>query len=92
MSLLYFFVEYLYGPHNNRLYGLGVAVRDSASQCIWAMCVKLEVGNDHIEVQAIRLQSVVLCEFGASKSWSIVYSQKSDRWTKVGWTTNLRIA
>ena len=82
MSLLYFFVEYLYGPHNNRLYGLGVVVRDSASQCIWAMCVKLEVGNDHIEVQAIRLQSVVLCEFGASKSWSRVYSQKSDRWTK----------
>ena len=93
MSLLYFFVEYLYGPHNNRLYGLGVAVRDSASQCIWAMCVKLEVaGNDHIEVQAIRLQSVVLCEFGASRSWSGVCSKKIDRWNKVSRSTNLQIA
>ena len=68
-ELAVLFVEYLYGPHNNRLYGLGVAVRDSASQCIWAMCVKLEVGNDHIEVQAIRLQSVVNCEFGAPWIW-----------------------
>ena len=46
------------------------------------MCVKLEVGNDNIEVQAIRLQSVVLCEFGASRSWSGVCSKKFDRWTK----------
>ena len=52
------------------MYGLGVAICDSAIQCIWAMCVKLEVGNDHIEVQAIRLQSAVLCEFRASRSWS----------------------
>ena len=92
MSLLYFFVEYLCGPHNNRLYGLGIAIHDSASQCIWAMCVKLEVGNDHIEVQAIRLQSVVLCELGASRSWSRVCSKKFDRWTKVSWSTNLQIA
>ena len=92
MSLLYFFVEYLCGPHNNRLYGLGVAIHDSAIQCIWAMCVKLEVGNDHIEVQAIRLQSVVLFEFGASRSWSGVCSKKFDRWTKVSWSTNLQIA
>ena len=51
------------------MYGLGVAIHDSAIQCTWAMCVKLEVGNDHIEVQAIRLQSVVNCEFGASWIW-----------------------
>ena len=43
------------------------------------MCVKLEVGNDHIEVQAIRLQSVVLFEFGASRSWSGVRIKKFDR-------------
>lgn len=49
----------MYGLQNIRWYGLGVVVRDSGSQCIRAMCAKLEIGNGHIEVQALGLWSAV---------------------------------
>lgn len=49
----------MYGSQNIRWYGLGVVVFVSGSHCIQAMCAKLEVGNDHIEVQALGLWSVV---------------------------------